>query len=236
MERSAEVTFWQIIKKSCKDFYNHLFLLVGVSLIWFFTVGPLFYVGAGGIFLKQPLLVVMGLIFVGPLTIAGFYLTNQLIRFREARLKEFFDGFVRFFLRGMLAYWFNLVILLILVVDLYVFLNMQNWMAYLSGIWIYLILFFLMSQIYFWSLLVETEEGIFKSYKRAVLLTLDNLIYSLAIFFMFLLLFIVGIVTVGVGFAVTFMGFLGILANNATYNLLVKYDLREELFSTYKLD
>lgn len=230
------MSFWQIIKKSFKDFYTYLFLLAGVSLIWFFTVGPLLYVGAGGIFLRKPLLVVMSLIFVGPLTVAGFYITNQLINFGEARLKEFFDGFARFFLRGMLAYWFNLVILLILIVDLYVFLNMQNWMTYLSGVWIYLILFFLMSQIYFWSLLVEMKEGILKSYKRAVLLTLDNLLYSLGIFFMFLLLFIVGIVTAGVGLAVTFMGFLGILANNATYNLLVKYDLRKKLSYTYKLD
>ncbi|AZR72240.1 hypothetical protein BBF96_01800 [Anoxybacter fermentans] len=230
------MTVWQIIKKSFKDFYDHIFLLGGVSLIWFIIVGPLVYVGLAGFFLKMPFPVIMNLIFVGPLTLGVFYLTNQLIKYKDSGLKDFFQGFAKFFFRGMFAYWMSLLTMVILLVDLTFFINFGNrFMQYLSGIWIYLIIFFMMSQFYFWSLLVEMEDGLLKIYKRSLLLTLDNILYSLGLFLIFILLVAVGVITAGVGLAVTFIGFLGILANNATYNLLIKYGIRKEFSTPYNI-
>lgn len=225
---------WKIIKKSFADFYKHLFLLGTISLIWFMSVGPLGYLGIGGLFLGQPFTVLLSLILIGPLTIGAYYFTNGLIKFAEFRIRDYFRGFAKFFLRGMLAYWLSLLIFIVLLVDLLFFWRFGNRiLAYLSGLWVYLIVFYLMSQFYFWSLLVETEEGIGKCLKKSLLMTLDNILYSLVIFLAFVGLLAVGVVTAGVGLAVTFIGFLGILANNATYNLLVKYEVREELISPY---
>ncbi|MCK4258598.1 MAG: DUF624 domain-containing protein [Halanaerobiales bacterium] len=231
------MSVWKIIKKSGKDFYNHLFLLGMVSFIWFFLVIPLMYVGIGGIVFKMPIGVIMNLIFVGPLTIAAFDLTNKLIKSEEIGIKDFFRSFAKNFKKGLLAYWISLVILLLLIVDFMFFMNIGNkFLFYLSGIWIYLGIFFMMSQFYFWSLLVEMEDGIFKILKRSFILTLDNLFYSLGIFVMFAFLFVIGLATAGIILAVSFIGFLGILANNATYNLLVKYNIREDFFMRDELN
>lgn len=224
----------QILLKSIKDFYENLFLLSGVSLIWFFIVGALLYVGIAGVFLRLPLPILMNLIFVGPLTLGAFHFTSEVIQKKEIKLRDYFRQFARQFLRGIFAYWLSLAIMIILGVDLIFFLNAgSRFWNYLSGIWIYLILFFMMSQFYFWSLLVQLKEGIFKTLKRSLLLTLDNIVFSLGIFLIFSVLVLIGAVTVGIGLALTFIGFLGLLANNSTYNLLVKYGIKEEDFGPY---
>ncbi len=228
---------WQVVKKSFKDFYKDLFFLGAVSLIWFFIVGPLMYVGVAGIFLRQPFPIVMNILFVGPLTLSAFNVTYRLICHQEVKLRDYFQGFAKKFIRGMFAYWLSLVILIILVIDLFFFLNFGNTiLLYLSGIWVYLIIYFIMSQFYFWSLLVQTEDKLFVIFKKSLLLVLDNLLYSGGIFAVFLLLTALGVVTAGIAFAVSFIGFLAILSNNATHNLLVKYGIKEELSSPYKIE
>lgn len=228
---------WQVIKQSFRDFYKHLFQQAAVSLVWFMTVAPLVYIAIGGIAIGQPVIALPVLIVTGPLTIASFYLTNRWMKFEESVLKDWWTGLTRYFFRGMLAFWLSLLIFVIIVVDLFFFLNFGNRvLQLLAGIWIYLGIFFLISQFYFWSLLVERDLGILVTLKDSFLLTLDNLLYSLGIFGVFALLTTVGIVTAGVGLAVSFIGFLGILANNATYNLMIKYGLRRPLISPYAME
>lgn len=228
---------WEIIKKSFRDFYKHLFLLGAVSLIWFFLVGPMVYVTLGGIALRNPVPIILGLVFIGPLTLGAFYLTNKLIKFEEMGIRDYFRGFAKFFVRGMLGYWLTLFIFSVLIVDFLFFAGFGSVAIRLfSGIWIYLIIFYAMSQMYFWSLLIESQEKIFSVLKQSLLMTLGNMFYSIVIFIVFCLLVLVGVVTAGVGLAVTFIGFMGILANNATYNLLVKYELRKELTSPYSME
>lgn len=225
---------WQTIKKSFRDFYKQLFLQAGISLIWFIIVGSFSYLAIGGIATRQFSALLPGLIFIGPVTISAFYLTNRWMKFEEPGIRAYLRGLARYFLRGMLSFWLSLLIFTIILVDFFFFANFGNlFLRLMSGIWIYLGLFFVMSQFYFWSLLVEREQGILVTLKDSFLLTLDNLLYSLGIFGVFFLLTALGVVTAGVGLALSFIGFLGILANNATYNLLVKYGLREELISPY---
>ena len=77
------------------------------------------------------------------------------------------------------------------------------------------------------------NDGIFKTFKRSLLLTLDNILFSLGIFLIFSVLVLIGAATVGIGLALTFIGFLGLLANNSTHNLLIKYDMKEDVLSPY---
>ena len=228
----------EMIKRSFRQFYDHIFKLGGVSLLWFLIVAPLSYVGVVGLFLKMPIPFLINLVFVGPLTIGAFYMTNLVIKHREVTIKAFFKGFSdkKYFLKGMFSYWLSLFIAIVLGFDLIFFMNMTGVFKYITGLWIYLIIFFVVSQFYFWSLLVETEDGIFKSFKKSLLLVLDNPLYSLVLFLAFLLIMVVGVVTVGVGLAITLIGITSIMANNATYNLLVKYDLREEITTSYNND
>mgnify|MGYP006274314617 CR=1 FL=1 len=228
----------EMIKRSFRQFYDHIFKLGGVSLLWFLIVAPLSYVGVVGLFLKMPIPFLINLVFVGPLTIGAFYMTNLVIKRREVTIKAFFKGFSdkKYFLKGMFSYWLSLFIAIVLGFDLIFFMNMTGVFKYITGLWIYLIIFFVVSQFYFWSLLVETEDGIFKSFKKSLLLVLDNPLYSLVLFLAFLLIMVVGVVTVGVGLAITLIGITSIMANNATYNLLVKYDLREEITTSYNND
>lgn len=227
---------WQILKKSFHDFYEHLFFLGAISLLWFFTVGLLSYVGVAGFFLKQFLPVFLNLLLVGPLTLAAFLVTYRLIIYQEVKLRDYFRAIREKFWRGMLAYWISLVIFLILVVDFLFFLNFGNKILfYLSGIWIYLLIFFSVSQFYFWSLLVQLDDPLGKLFKKSLLMALDNLLFSLGIFLSFILLLVLGIVSAGIVLAVGFIGFLGVLANNATHKLLVKYELKEELSPPYNM-
>lgn len=227
---------WQILKKSCKDYYDHLFFLAAISLCWFFIAGPLLYMGIAGFFLKQVVPILLNLLLVGPITLAAFIVTYRLIIYQEVKLRDFFRAFLDKFWRGMMAYWLSLTVFVILVVDLLFFINFGNKiLLYLSGIWIYLLVFFLISQFYFWSLLAQMDDSIWQLFKKSLLITLDNLPFSLGIFLCFLLLSALGVVSAGIVLAVGFIGFLGILANNATYKLLVKYELREELSSPYNM-
>lgn len=225
---------WQLVKKCFYDFYNHLFLMTIVSLIWFFPVAYLLFLGIGGFLTKQLLPMIPALIFVGPLTIAAFAVCNQALKTGQGTLLDYFRGLKKYFLKGMVAYWLHAVILIVLFTDFFFFSRFGNKIVmYLSGIWLYLVVFFLMSQIYFWSLLVETDKRTLLCLKHSFLLTLDNLLFTSMIFLILVGLLALSIATAGVMLAVTFAGFLGILANSATYNRLIKYNLRKEIISLY---
>lgn len=228
---------WQVVKQSFRDFYKQLFPQAAISLIWFMSVGTMIYIAIGGIATGQPWMALFGFILIGPLTIAAFHLTNRWMKFEEVGIIDFLRGFVRYFFRGMFSFWISLLLLTIIVVDFFFFMNFGNTIfRLLSGVWIYLAIFFIMSQFYFWSLLVERDLGILVTLKDSFLITLDNILYSLGIFGMFALLTTAGVLTAGIGLAVSFIGFLGILANNATYNLMVKYELRDVLTSPYGVE
>ena len=228
------MTALKIIKKSFTDFYTHLFPMVMVSLIWFFPVAYLLYLAIGGIFSNQLFFALLALIFVGPLTLAAFDVTNKAVKTGETGILDYFKAIKKHFVKGMLASWLHVGVLLVFVLDFFFFARFGNKiLMYLSGIWLYLTVFFLMSQIYFWSLLVETDSKMMKCLKHSLIMTLDNLFYSTAIFLALVVLVAISIATAGVALAVTFAGFLGILAHNASFNLLVKYDLRKEIISPY---
>lgn len=225
---------WQLVKKSFFDFYNHLFLMTTVSLIWFFPVAYLLFMAIGGLLTKQLLPMIPGLLLIGPLTIAAFAVCNQALKTGQGNLLDYFRALKKYFVRGLIAYWLHALVLIVLFTDFFFFSGFGNKIVmYLSGIWLYLVVFFLMSQIYFWSLLVETDKSMWVCLKHSFLLTLDNLLFTSGIFLILVGLLIVSIATAGVMLAVTFAGFLGILANSATYNRLIKYDLRKEITSLY---
>lgn len=218
-----------IIKKSFVQFYEHLFKLVLLDLIWFFLTAAGLLIGYAGITNSFLLPVIIPLIFTGPLFLSGLEIADRLILREEVGVKDFFTGIGRYFKRGLLGFLFTSGIYLILIIDLIFFVqrgNKNTVMLVIGIIFFYLIIFFSMMQLYFWGLLtVQDKEKIGIIIKRSFLLTLDNALFAFFLLILIVILTVILIIT-GVGLPVLFMGLTGLLLSNGTRYTLDQY--REE--------
>ncbi|ACL70355.1 DUF624 domain-containing protein [Halothermothrix orenii] len=217
----------QTLKISFKKFYEHLFKLVIVGIIWFFITSILIFTGYSGFISGWVLMPIISLILIGPFQLSALQVVNNLVKREEVGVKSFFTGFIRYFKRGLFGFLLSLVIYLVLAVDLFFFLNRSqgsNLYLIISVFWLYLILFFSMIQFYFWGLLtIQGDEKILTLLKRSFLLALDNAFFAFLMVVIIILLLALFFVT-GVALPLLTLGVIGMIIINGTKLTLEKYD------------
>lgn len=220
---------FNIIKSSFIQFYDHLFKLIFINLIWFLLMIAVLFVGYTGVINQWYLPLIVPLLFTGPFFLSGLHITDKLILSEDTVIKDFFNGIINYFKRGLFAFIFTSVIYLICVIDLIFFVQKgrENVIFLIIGIlFIYLILFFSMMQIYFWGLLtIQEEERLMVIIKRSFLLTMDNIIF-IFLLLLFLIILTVVLTITGVGLPLLSLVIIGLLICNGTRSTLKKY--REE--------
>lgn len=225
------MAIWQIIKKSFKQLYEHLFLLVLIDIIWFFMVALVLFVGYSGLMANWYLPLIVPLVLLGPVFLSGLHISRRVISRKDFKVTDLFIDLKKYFKRGLLGFLFSAVIYLVLFVDLFFFFRRGTdnvFTLVLAVILLYIIIFFSIMQLYYWGLLtVQSQTGIKIIIKRSFLLTLDNIIFSLLWLLLVLLLSVILTVT-GLGLPLLFMGLMGLVVINGTCFILKKYEGNEE--------
>ena len=232
------MTVWNLIKKSYKEIYRNLFSIFLSSMLWFLTAGLVIMFSYISIQVKFYLPIIIGLVIVGPMTAQSFYVSNKIVNYKQVSINDFWIGIRKYFLKSLLISCLLVMVVSILTIDFKFFMNYQYKIAIiLTPLYIYLLIFLGMISIYVFPLMIELGEGnendsIGTIFKYAITLTLNNLLYTLFIFFNIMVFGVLNIALL-FGLFILFMGGIALIANNATINLLVKYGVKKQVNGPY---
>lgn len=233
MERYSPAEAWNVLKRSFVLTYERLGMVVLTSVLWYFVTFATVFV-AGPTIWSIPLFAVVA----APLHMAIMYCGNLAVHREDARFKDLWEGYKRFWVRAALLGAIHSAVILILRIDIYVLLaSDSNVMKFLSGVWVYLSIFVGLLFMYAYPIVVEQDTTVRKSIRRAVILILDNPAYTFTIGFFAAIFFALGVLpTIGIftgnktaGYFViiglsVYAGFASIFRNLATVRALQRYD------------
>lgn len=172
----------QIMKEVFKTFYGELFKAIILNLICFLLISPIIFLFVNGIYLDFFLPFMLPVFLLGPIVLSGLNLLNNLYRNRGFRFKKIFSIIKKSFLPGLLAIIYTFIIYIILLVDIWFFYVRSDgnlvFLA-LAALFAYLTVFFSITQLYFWGLMVYANEIKFWTrIKRSFFLAFDNILQS----------------------------------------------------------
>lgn len=215
-----------VLKATFKDYYEDLFKLILLSVAWFVLSSVLLFFVLIGMTSGWYLIILLPLIFLGPIFLTSLYGTNQILVEGHIGFKKLWSHFKNNFWRGFITFLITVILYVIFAVDLRFFLirGQDNlWLLAFGFLFAYLLIYFSIYQAYLWGLLIIQEERPLKDiFKNAVILSLDNVIFSLLWFLAIFLLSVLLTVT-GVGLPVGFLGIVGVLILKGTKEILAKY-------------
>ncbi len=227
-----------ILKKSYKEIYDRLFLVVTMSMLWFFTAGLLLAIG--GFFLYYGFIIpaIAAAFLVGPITGSCFYLINRDINCESTTLIDFLKGIRKLYFKFLLLSWFIALLAYSLGFYIYQFITSGNIILnILAGVWLYLLFLLLLISFYIVPVLIEFErvdkDTSFKNLIKATAsLLLRELRFALLVFLhsiLFSLLLFVLVMPI----AIVFLGTIALFANNAVIKLLIEHDFKEDINDSF---
>lgn len=217
---------FSILKFTFKTFYEHLFKLVLLSVGWFVISSVLLFSVFIGLNSGWYLILLLPLIFLGPVFLTALYGTNEILANGRVALKSLFSYFKNNFWRGFLVFLITVILYTIFIVDLRFFLlkGQENiWLLAFAFLFAYLLIYFSIYQAYLWGLMIiQSDKSLKDIFKNAVIISLDNVIFSLL---WFLALFLLSIIlfVIGIGLPAGFIGIIGILILKGCREMLAKY-------------
>lgn len=218
---------WQITKQSFKSGYEYIGMLMLSNAVWFviafFPMLVITFLRVENVVLFFTALVVTPIIF-GPATAGIHYIINKLVHREETAIVDFKIGFRKYFGRSLGLVLLNAFILAVLVADLVFSINHPNTIIrFSSGIWLYFIIFWYILIQYIFPLLVQQDIGVITIMKRAALLAMDNMLFSI---FMALVNFIILVASLILAAPVLLflMGLTAFVQNYALVEVMKKYE------------
>ena len=188
----AVSTVAQALVAGLKGGYGNLGLSALHSAIWFVTHIPFWIVlfsawnnisaGFPGNEQLEPLpwiplvimLILTGALLAAPANAAMLHVVKT-AREDEARVRDFFIGLKRYFLRAASVYTVFLFVLALLIANMAAAVRLKSWFSLLSLVFtLYAGLFVLTLSNYLFPLMVFQPNTVRKIWKKAALLTLDN--------------------------------------------------------------
>ena len=172
---------WQVIVRTFKAAYDRIGLVMLTNLLWFaIGFGPLLivmYVPLPPIFTYVGMLVTV--LTLGGAAAAVNYVMVRIINGEDVEVKDFKVGLAKFFWRGAALAVIAVLGAVVLFVDLSFSLTHSNRIVqFMSGIWIWALVFWYAVQQFVFPFLVQQDIGIRKVLKRSALLVIDNLLGS----------------------------------------------------------
>ena len=217
---------FSILKSTFKDFYEDLFKQVLLSIAWFSISTILLFSVFIGLTSGWYLIILLPLFFFGPVLLTSLYGVNEILKEGKVAFKSLFTYFKEKFWRGFLVFLISIILYAIFLIDLRFFLikGQENlWLLAFAFLFAYLLIYFSIYQAYLWGLLIIQEDRSLKDIlKNAVILSLDNIIFSLLWFLAILLITVILFVT-GIGLPSGFIGIIGLLIIQGTKAMLAKY-------------
>ncbi|RAK08936.1 hypothetical protein C8C77_11573 [Halanaerobium saccharolyticum] len=217
---------FSILKSTFKDFYEYLFKLVLLSVAWFVISSVLLFAVFIGLQSGWYLIILLPLIFLGPVFLTSLYGANEILEEGRVAFKSLFSYFKNNFWRGFLVFLISVILYIVFVVDLRFFLirGQENiWLLAFAFLFAYLLIYFSIYQAYLWGLLIiQGDRSLTDIFKNAVILSLDNVVFSL-LWFLSIFLLTVLLFVIGIGLPAGFIGIIGLLIIQGTKEMLAKY-------------
>ena len=221
-----KLEIFSVLKETFKQFYEDLFKLVLLSVAWFIISSVLLFAVFIGLNSGWYLILLLPVLFLGPVFLTGLYGSNEILENGKVAFKSLFRYFKNNFLRAFLVFLLTIILYTIFIVDLRFFLlkGQENiWLLAFAFLFAYLLIYFSIYQAYLWGLLiVQADKSLKDIFKNAVIISLDNVIFSLLWFLAIFLLTIILFVT-GIGLPAGFLGIIGLLIIKGTKEMLAKY-------------
>ena len=217
---------FSVLKMTFKNFYEDLFKQVLLSLAWFVINSILLFTIFLGLTSGWYLIIIFPLFFIGPVFLTSLYGTNEISKNGKVAIKSLFIYFKNNFWRGFSVFIISIILYAIFIVDLRFFLirGQENiWLLGFAFLFAYLLIYFSIYQAYLWGLLIiQGDKSLKEIFKNAVVISLDNILFSLlwflAIFLLTTVLFVIGI-----GIPAAFIGIVGLLIIQGSRAMLIKY-------------
>ncbi|MFW6046804.1 MAG: hypothetical protein ACOCP4_03330 [Candidatus Woesearchaeota archaeon] len=222
-----------ILKKSFKQFYNNFLYLFMINLI---LVVLNFLVITFGIFsfYNGNYLNVFLLYFVFMfLFIIGEFIIGQYVNFRYVRLKKVFNFLNNNFKKLLVFFTLLFLSYSLFIVDIFYFINqavgsnnlvLRYLFFLLVFISIYVLIILTIINFYIWGLLIHKKDiGILDIFKQAMILTFNNMGFSLLIIFTISILIFTSVFT-GFGLIILIPTLLYIIIFNSMDMVLGDYD------------
>src|SRR6056297_4121583 len=185
------------------------------------------FIGYSGLIIKFYYLLIVPIIFLGPFFMGGLMSGINYIEFNDFSIKQYFIYIKDNFKRGLLGFLFTFFIYLLLIADLVFFLQKGTdslFMLILAVLVLYILIFFSMMQCYYWGFLVlDKEKKIRYILKNSLILTIDNVIFSLLWLIIVLIITLILILT-GFGMVILLMNFLVLMILYGTIQIASNYD------------
>ncbi|HBG01259.1 MAG TPA: hypothetical protein DDW87_06780 [Firmicutes bacterium] len=223
---------WRTFVRALKLSYEHIGKVMLTNLVWFgmgflpflaFTYIP--FLQNDAVFV---ITIIATFITLGGATGGVSYRMNRVIMGEDTALKDWWDGFKLFWLRGTILLVLGLLGLVLLVFNIWFSQNYPSTLfLVLSGLWIWGIIYWSALQQFVFPFVINQNIGVLKTLKRSALIVLDN---PLSVFI--LLVFTVIIAGLSVVFAAPLLifmaSFLALLHNCFYHELMAKYEALEQ--------
>jgi len=221
------VEIWKVLKKSTAGTYRKLFKFVILNIIWFLLSLLVIFVGYFGLSTQIYILLAIPIIFLGPFFMAGLETGIDFVNLNDFRVKKYFVYIIKNFKRAFLGFLLSFFIYSLLILDLVFFLKKGTdslFMLILAVLILYILIFFSMMQCYYWGFLVlDKEKKIRYILKNSLILTIDNVIFSLLWLIIVLIITLILILT-GFGMVILLMNFLVLMILYGTIQIASNYD------------
>jgi uncharacterized membrane protein YesL len=198
-------------KRAVWETYDHIGLLVLANLLWIVLCLP---------------------VVTAPAATAGlFHLSRRLDQGHDSSLRDFFAGFRLRFVAALKLGLLDLAALLILWVNIDFYSHLRGGASVpgmiLAAAMIWMAAFFFLMHAHLYPLLAEGETSLRPLLRKAALLTLDNLAFTIGITFQWLSLSVLCVIT-GAGLVLINGSLVAALLTAGHRELLGKYHSRED--------
>ncbi|MCK9526389.1 MAG: hypothetical protein M0R49_10770 [Limnochordia bacterium] len=223
---------WRTFLRAFKLSYDHIGKVMVTNLIWFVVgFGPMLAFSYLP-FLQNDVFfiiaVITGFLTIGGATGAVHYRMNRVILGEESDLKDMWEGFKLYWLRGTILIALGIVGLLLLVFNIWFSQNYSTTLfMVLSGLWVWGIIFWLALHQFVFPFMTNQNIGVIKTLKRSALIILDNPLTTLVLLVLSAIVVALSLV-LAAPLLIFVASFLAIVQNCFYHAMMAKYEAEEQ--------
>lgn len=215
-------------------FYNELFFLLGISLLWWVTggifvglagvIGWMFFT-AGGPWWLAPLAAIPA----GPALAALAVVARRCVRDIHVDRSYYFDGLRAYWRQGLALNAIGMVMLSLLLLNLLFYAGQQSvLLAAFSALWAYLALIWLAIQLYAYPMLTGLEQPkVLQALRNAGLIAVANPFYSTLLVLLAIALTVMSVVVIAL-LPIAWPALLALLGEHGVRLVLIRAGILKE--------
>jgi hypothetical protein len=185
---------FRVVWQSMKDLWDEFAFLIMLNVVWSLSIllaaAPLLLWGSANLW---PALGLSLLLSIPVPIVSGAicFVTNQIAHERAAGWDTFFAGLRRYWLKSLVVALANLVVLILIAANIqfYAVILEGNWTIFAVAAWIVVGIYWLISQVYWFPMILELEsEKVLLALRNALSLVLISPGFSLVVVVILLIL------------------------------------------------